>query len=207
MRVSEMEAAGQQGSSWVKEADKGLHVPFYLDDGSARVLVDPQGAEIGHPSRLPGGIQPFAVLQQPGDSGERRRLPDGARGRHRRERSRSKSIASSPRMRCLFWERWPVNSRDRSKRRAGAHLRVQLERAASFSLGSSLTAHIRVTHQLAASRGTLSRRRLDRRRRPVVCGSGAASERSLMLSPRPGSPTLRLGRRRESTRRKPPRSR
>ncbi len=35
-----------KGSSWVKEADEGLHVPFYLDDGSARVLVDPQGAEM-----------------------------------------------------------------------------------------------------------------------------------------------------------------
>ncbi|MGO9126285.1 MAG: hypothetical protein ACLP6G_15545 [Terriglobales bacterium] len=35
-----------QSSSWVKEADEGLHVPFYLDDGSARVLVDPQGADM-----------------------------------------------------------------------------------------------------------------------------------------------------------------
>jgi hypothetical protein len=35
-----------KGSSWVKEADEGLHVPFYLDDGSACVLVDPQGAEM-----------------------------------------------------------------------------------------------------------------------------------------------------------------
>ena len=35
-----------KGSSWVKQADEGLHVPFYLDDGSARVLVDPQGAEM-----------------------------------------------------------------------------------------------------------------------------------------------------------------
>jgi len=38
----------QQGksSSWVKQADEGLHVPFYLDDGTARVLVNPQGAEM-----------------------------------------------------------------------------------------------------------------------------------------------------------------
>jgi hypothetical protein len=38
----------QQGksSSWVKEADESLHVPFYLDDGTARVLVNPQGAEM-----------------------------------------------------------------------------------------------------------------------------------------------------------------
>src|SRR5579863_8389927 len=35
-----------KGSSWVNQADEGLHVPFYLDDGSARVLVDPQGAEM-----------------------------------------------------------------------------------------------------------------------------------------------------------------
>jgi hypothetical protein len=38
----------QQGknSSWVKEADESLHVPFYLEDGTARVLVNPQGAEM-----------------------------------------------------------------------------------------------------------------------------------------------------------------
>jgi len=38
----------QQGknSAWVKEADESLHVPFYLDDGTARVLVNPQGAEL-----------------------------------------------------------------------------------------------------------------------------------------------------------------
>jgi hypothetical protein len=38
----------QQGksSSWVKEADESLHLPFYLDDGTARVLVNPQGAEM-----------------------------------------------------------------------------------------------------------------------------------------------------------------
>ncbi len=35
-----------KGSSWVKEADESLHVPFYLDDGTARVLVNPQGAEM-----------------------------------------------------------------------------------------------------------------------------------------------------------------
>jgi hypothetical protein len=35
-----------KGSSWVKQADEGLHVPFFLDDGSGRVLVDPQGAEM-----------------------------------------------------------------------------------------------------------------------------------------------------------------
>jgi hypothetical protein len=38
----------QQGknSRWVKIADENLHVPFFLDDNSGRVLVDPQGAEL-----------------------------------------------------------------------------------------------------------------------------------------------------------------
>jgi hypothetical protein len=31
---------------WVKFADETLHVPFYLDDNTGRVLVDPQGAEL-----------------------------------------------------------------------------------------------------------------------------------------------------------------
>jgi hypothetical protein len=35
-----------RSSRWVKEADESLHVPFYLDDGTARVLVNPQGAEM-----------------------------------------------------------------------------------------------------------------------------------------------------------------
>jgi hypothetical protein len=35
-----------KNSAWVKEADESLHVPFYLDDGTARVLVNPQGAEL-----------------------------------------------------------------------------------------------------------------------------------------------------------------
>jgi hypothetical protein len=35
-----------KSSSWVKEADESLHVPFYLDDSTARVLVNPQGAEM-----------------------------------------------------------------------------------------------------------------------------------------------------------------
>jgi hypothetical protein len=31
---------------WEKVADEALYVPFYLDDNSAKVLVDPQGAEL-----------------------------------------------------------------------------------------------------------------------------------------------------------------
>jgi E3 Ubiquitin ligase len=38
----------QQGksNSWVKVADDGLHVPFYLEDNTGRVLVNPQGADL-----------------------------------------------------------------------------------------------------------------------------------------------------------------
>ncbi|PYV76012.1 MAG: hypothetical protein DMG96_15385 [Acidobacteria bacterium] len=38
----------QQGknSTWEKVAEEILHVPFYLDDDSAKVLVDPRGAEL-----------------------------------------------------------------------------------------------------------------------------------------------------------------
>jgi E3 Ubiquitin ligase len=35
-----------KNSQWVKVADENLHVPFFLDDNSGRVLVDPQGAEL-----------------------------------------------------------------------------------------------------------------------------------------------------------------
>src|SRR5438105_12483123 len=33
-------------SDWVKVAEETLHVPFYMDDGSGRLLVDPSGAEM-----------------------------------------------------------------------------------------------------------------------------------------------------------------
>lgn len=35
-----------RSSQWVKTADETLHVPFFLDDNTGRVLVDPQGAEM-----------------------------------------------------------------------------------------------------------------------------------------------------------------
>lgn len=35
-----------KNSSWVKECDETLHVPFYLEDETGRLLVDPQGAEL-----------------------------------------------------------------------------------------------------------------------------------------------------------------
>jgi hypothetical protein len=33
-------------SEWVKVAEETLHVPFYMDDGSGKLLVDPSGAEM-----------------------------------------------------------------------------------------------------------------------------------------------------------------
>jgi len=35
-----------KNKQWEKVADESLHVPFYLDDNTGRVLVDPQGAEM-----------------------------------------------------------------------------------------------------------------------------------------------------------------
>jgi hypothetical protein len=35
-----------KNSQWVKVADESLHVPFFLEDNTGRVLVDPQGAEM-----------------------------------------------------------------------------------------------------------------------------------------------------------------
>ena len=35
-----------KNSEWVKVADERLHIPFFLDDNTGRVLVDPQGAEM-----------------------------------------------------------------------------------------------------------------------------------------------------------------
>jgi hypothetical protein len=41
----------QQGNNkkWVKFADESQHVPFYLDDNTGRMLIDPQGAEVDIP--------------------------------------------------------------------------------------------------------------------------------------------------------------
>src|SRR2546422_5509250 len=35
-----------KNKEWEKVADESLHVPFYLDDNTGRVLVDPRGAEM-----------------------------------------------------------------------------------------------------------------------------------------------------------------
>jgi E3 ubiquitin ligase len=35
-----------KSSKWVKVAEETLHVPFYLDDDTGKVLVDPRGAEM-----------------------------------------------------------------------------------------------------------------------------------------------------------------
>ncbi len=35
-----------KNSEWVKVADESLHLPFFLDDNTGRVLVNPQGAEM-----------------------------------------------------------------------------------------------------------------------------------------------------------------
>ena len=35
-----------KNNQWVKVADESLHVPFFLDDNTGRLLVDPQGAEM-----------------------------------------------------------------------------------------------------------------------------------------------------------------
>ncbi len=38
----------QQGKNtqWVKVAEETLHVPFYVDDNTGKVLIDPRGAEM-----------------------------------------------------------------------------------------------------------------------------------------------------------------
>jgi len=35
-----------KNSHWEKVADESLHLPFYLDDNTGRMLIDPQGAEL-----------------------------------------------------------------------------------------------------------------------------------------------------------------
>ena len=35
-----------KNSEWVKVAEESLHVPFYMDDGSGKLLIDPSGAEM-----------------------------------------------------------------------------------------------------------------------------------------------------------------
>lgn len=35
-----------KNNSWVKVADESMHLPFFLDDNTGRVLVNPQGAEM-----------------------------------------------------------------------------------------------------------------------------------------------------------------
>ena len=41
----ELQKSGQD-EKWEKAADESFHVPFYLDDSSGKMLVDPQNAEL-----------------------------------------------------------------------------------------------------------------------------------------------------------------
>ena len=43
--VWELKQRGKN-SEWVKVAEETLHVPFYIDDNTDKVLVDPRGAEM-----------------------------------------------------------------------------------------------------------------------------------------------------------------
>jgi hypothetical protein len=67
-----------KGSSWQQVLDESLSVPFYLDDSTAKVLVNPQGADLdvhrsftdevqtsrfGKDSLIPQNIQKFAALR------------------------------------------------------------------------------------------------------------------------------------------------
>jgi hypothetical protein len=40
------ELQGGKNKHWVKVADESLHVPFYVDDSTDKVLIDPRGSEI-----------------------------------------------------------------------------------------------------------------------------------------------------------------
>jgi hypothetical protein len=40
------ELQGGKNKNWVKVADESLHVPFYVDDSTDKMLIDPRGAEI-----------------------------------------------------------------------------------------------------------------------------------------------------------------
>ena len=44
--VWEYQQEGRSGH-WKKVAEENLHVPFFLDDNTGRLLIDPRGAEIG----------------------------------------------------------------------------------------------------------------------------------------------------------------
>jgi hypothetical protein len=40
------ELQGGKNKDWVKVADESLHVPFYVDDSTDKVLIDPRGSEL-----------------------------------------------------------------------------------------------------------------------------------------------------------------
>jgi E3 ubiquitin ligase len=40
------ELQGGKNKNWVKVADESLHVPFYVDDSTDKVLIDPRGSEL-----------------------------------------------------------------------------------------------------------------------------------------------------------------
>ena len=44
--VWEWKRQGRKNNAWVKVASECMHVPFFLDDNTGKVMVDPRGAEL-----------------------------------------------------------------------------------------------------------------------------------------------------------------
>jgi hypothetical protein len=62
-----------KSSKWVKVAEEVLHVPFYVDDNTDKVLVDPRGAEMDLHCDLYeqyNGFLPFGGAEMPGSVAE-----------------------------------------------------------------------------------------------------------------------------------------
>jgi hypothetical protein len=71
------ESSGNKGSSWQQVCDESVSVPFYLEDSTGSVLINPQGAELdvhrnftdeistfsfGKGSIIPASVQKFVAL-------------------------------------------------------------------------------------------------------------------------------------------------
>jgi len=93
-----------KNKTWVKVAGECMHLPFFIDDNTGRVLVDPRGADLDlHCDFKQEFCDSFFTTKEPAPANVHSFL--SRHGIVTSNKIRWKSTASSPRTRCSCWAR------------------------------------------------------------------------------------------------------
>ena len=113
-----------KNKTWVKVASECMHLPFFVDDNTGRLLVDPRGADLDLHRDFEEEFMRLLLFNRDDAPGNVRAF-SRATALSPPTKSRWKNTASSPRTRCSFWARWEkilalksARSRSRTRNRS-----------------------------------------------------------------------------------------